>query len=195
MSGLFLDYENEDFPAAVLPNTQRRLNVTWEDILWAAITVGRPDIFHVFRFGTASIYEAIFRWSMVRMALQQRGANAPLFLLLARWPRYSCRAFVAWRLEYIISNNICSGNNSGAVTAAAAPRPSAGTSHDVWGRLYPMMKWLRERVSASTLSIYLPPRAKLSKTTKAANAIAAVRNRKKFALSEVARDMKKLPSC
>jgi hypothetical protein len=101
MSGLFLDYENEDFPAAVLPNTQRRLNVTWDDIPWAAITVGRPDIFHVFRFGTASIYEAIFRWSMVRMALQQRGANAPLFLLLARWPRYSCRAFVAWRLEYL----------------------------------------------------------------------------------------------
>jgi hypothetical protein len=47
MSGLFLDYENEDFPTAVLTNTQRRINVTWDDILWAAITVGRPDVFHV----------------------------------------------------------------------------------------------------------------------------------------------------
>jgi hypothetical protein len=89
---------------------------------------------------------------------------------------------------YIITNNICSGNNSGAVSlnGSGGTKTVSGTSHDVWGRLYPIMKWLRERVSASTLSIYLPPRAKLSKTTKAANAIAAVRNRKKFALSEVA---------
>jgi hypothetical protein len=75
MSGLFLDYENEDFPPSVLPKTQSRLNVTWDDILWAAITVGRPDVIHVFRHGTSSLYEAIFRWSMVRMALQQRGAR------------------------------------------------------------------------------------------------------------------------
>lgn len=73
MSGLFLDFENEGFPTAILPNAQRRLNVTWDDILWAAITVGRPDVFHVFQHGSASIHEAIFRWSMVRMALQQRG--------------------------------------------------------------------------------------------------------------------------
>jgi hypothetical protein len=75
VSGLFFDYENEGFPTAVLPNAQRRLNVTWDDILWAAVTVGRPDVFHVFRYGNASTHEAIFRWSMVRMALQQRGAR------------------------------------------------------------------------------------------------------------------------
>ena len=44
------------------------------EILWAAVTVGRPDTFHVFRHGRASVYEAIFRWSMIRMALQQQGA-------------------------------------------------------------------------------------------------------------------------
>jgi len=76
VSGLFLDYENEDFPTAILPNAQRRLNVTWDDILWSAVTVGRPDVFHVFRHQTASAFEAIFRWSMVRMALQQRGPGA-----------------------------------------------------------------------------------------------------------------------
>jgi hypothetical protein len=70
---LFLDYENDNFPTAVLPNAQCRLSVTWDDILWAAVTVGRPDLLHVFRHGEASVYEAIFRWSMVRMALQQRG--------------------------------------------------------------------------------------------------------------------------
>jgi hypothetical protein len=31
VSGLFLDYENEDFPTTVLPNAQRRLNVGWDD--------------------------------------------------------------------------------------------------------------------------------------------------------------------
>jgi hypothetical protein len=71
---LFLDYESEGFPATVIPNARRRLVTTWDDILWAAITVGRPDIFHhITRYGTASVYEAIFRWSMVRTALQQRG--------------------------------------------------------------------------------------------------------------------------
>ena len=76
MSGLYLDYENESFPSHILPNAQRRLNITWDEILWAAITVGRPDVFHVFRHGTASVHEAIFRWSMIRMALQQRGPRS-----------------------------------------------------------------------------------------------------------------------
>src|ERR1700730_9978597 len=72
---LFLYYESEDFPTPV-PNGRRRLSVTWDDVLWAAVTVGRPDLFHVFRHGEASVYEAIFRWSMIRMALQQRGPRA-----------------------------------------------------------------------------------------------------------------------
>ncbi|MEY9121314.1 hypothetical protein [Bradyrhizobium yuanmingense] len=75
MSGLFLDYESEGFPPPFLPNTQRRLNVTWDEILWAALTVGRPNVFHVFQHGSASVHEAMFRWSMVRMALQQRGVR------------------------------------------------------------------------------------------------------------------------
>jgi hypothetical protein len=70
---LWLDYESDSFPTTVLPNGQHRLSVTWDDVLWAAVTVGRPDIFHVFRHGQSSVYEAIFRWAMVRMALQQRG--------------------------------------------------------------------------------------------------------------------------
>ena len=72
---LSIDYQSEAFPRAVLPNRQGRLTVTWGDILWAAVTVGRPDILHVFHHGDASVYEAIFRWSMVRMALEQRGAH------------------------------------------------------------------------------------------------------------------------
>jgi hypothetical protein len=76
VTGLFLDYENEKFPAGVLPDVEKRLSVSWDDILWAAITVGRPDILYVFGYGEASVQEALFRWSMVRMALQQRGSKS-----------------------------------------------------------------------------------------------------------------------
>ena len=34
-----------------------------------AVTVGRPNRNYVFQHGTASIYEALFRWSLVRMVL------------------------------------------------------------------------------------------------------------------------------
>jgi hypothetical protein len=70
---LWLDYESDSFPPTVLPDGHHRLSVAWDDVLWAAVPLGRPDIFHVFRHGQPSVYEAIFRWSIVRMALQQRG--------------------------------------------------------------------------------------------------------------------------
>ncbi len=72
---LFIDYENEDFPPAILADGGYRLDTNWDEILWAAITVGRPNTFHVFRNGDASMHEARFRCSMVRMALQQRGPS------------------------------------------------------------------------------------------------------------------------
>ena len=49
--------------------------MTWDDILWAAVTVGRPDRYHVFQHGDVSGYEALFRWSLIRMALEQRGPS------------------------------------------------------------------------------------------------------------------------
>lgn len=52
------------------------LNITWDDILWAAVTVGRPNRHYVFRHGDASLYEALFRWSLVRMSLEQSGRAA-----------------------------------------------------------------------------------------------------------------------
>ena len=38
---LLLDYESDSFPTAVLPSGESQLSVTWDDILWAAVTVGR----------------------------------------------------------------------------------------------------------------------------------------------------------
>lgn len=52
------------------------LETSWDELLWAAITVGRPNRQYVFRHGVASSYEALFRWSLVRMALEQAGPNA-----------------------------------------------------------------------------------------------------------------------
>jgi hypothetical protein len=69
---LRIPYETEDFPRGTVANGCAELSVTWDDILWAAVTVGRPDRHYVFRHGAASIYEALFRWSLVRMALEQR---------------------------------------------------------------------------------------------------------------------------
>ena len=70
-----ISYITEDFPAGRLTNGSARLQVTWDEILWAAITVGRPNRHYVFMHGDASAYEAIFRWSLVRMSLEQYGSR------------------------------------------------------------------------------------------------------------------------
>lgn len=73
-SGVLVDYESEDFPAGSLSQSTGPLHATWDEILWAAVTVGRPNRHYVFQHGLASRYEALFRLSLVRMALHQRGA-------------------------------------------------------------------------------------------------------------------------
>ena len=44
---------------------------SWDDLLWAALTVGRPNTTDVFRHGEASLYESAFRLSLIRMAVGQ----------------------------------------------------------------------------------------------------------------------------
>lgn len=74
---LRIDYTSEDFsPASGVTNGSGVLTTSWDDLLWAAVTVGRPNRQYVFRHGTASIYEALFRLSLVRMALEQAGPRA-----------------------------------------------------------------------------------------------------------------------
>lgn len=73
---LVIPFETEGFPPGTVPNGISSLTVTWDDLLWAAVTVGRPNRQYVFRHGDASIYEAIFRWSLVRMSLEQSGPGA-----------------------------------------------------------------------------------------------------------------------
>lgn len=73
---LRIPYNTEAFPTGTVANGHAELLVTWDDILWAAVTVGRPNRHYVFRHGAASMHEAVFRWSLVRMALEQSGPRA-----------------------------------------------------------------------------------------------------------------------
>lgn len=73
---LRIPYDTEAFPTGTVANGHAELSVTWDDILWAAVTVGRPSRHYVIRHGAASMYEALFRWSLVRMALEQSGPHA-----------------------------------------------------------------------------------------------------------------------
>lgn len=72
-----IEYQSEDFPSAyTFPAGS--LNASWSELLWAALTVGRPNIYHVFRHGPASFHEAIFRLGLVRMAVEENRWSARL---------------------------------------------------------------------------------------------------------------------
>jgi hypothetical protein len=73
LTSLRIPYKTDGFPVGTVPNGVADLSCTWNDVLWAAVTVGRPSRQFVFHHGIASGYEAIFRWSLVRMALEQSG--------------------------------------------------------------------------------------------------------------------------
>lgn len=75
-----IDYQSDDFPpGSPVPNGHASIDVTWDDLLWAAVTVGRPSRNYVFQHGLSSEYEALFRWSMMRMALEQTSPTASRF--------------------------------------------------------------------------------------------------------------------
>ncbi len=74
---LSIDYESEGFEGGgPVTDGPAILQTSWDDLLWAAVTVGRPNRQYVFRYGATSVYEALFRWSLVRMALEQKGPSA-----------------------------------------------------------------------------------------------------------------------
>src|ERR1700687_2347860 len=63
MMTLRIPYKTDGFPPGTIANGSGELSVTWDDVLWAAVTLGRPNRHYVFRHGDASLYEALFRWS------------------------------------------------------------------------------------------------------------------------------------
>lgn len=73
---LRLPFVSEAFPAGTIANGTGELAVSWDEIVWAALTIGRPSVHHTMQHGVASLHEAIFRLSLVRMALEQYGPGA-----------------------------------------------------------------------------------------------------------------------
>ena len=67
---LRIDYQSQSFPPRYGLGSST-LKTSWDDLLWAAITIGRPSTYHVFRRGPTSFHEAIFRLSLIRMAVEQ----------------------------------------------------------------------------------------------------------------------------
>ncbi len=67
---LQIPYTSHDFPNGTVADTGV-LNTNWSELIWAALTVGRPNMAYVLAHGDASYYEAMFRLSLVWMALEQ----------------------------------------------------------------------------------------------------------------------------
>jgi hypothetical protein len=67
---LRIDFQSRQFPSAY-GLRGGTLETSWDELLWAAITIGRPSTYHVFRHGPASFHEAIFRLSLIRMSAEQ----------------------------------------------------------------------------------------------------------------------------
>ena len=76
LTPVYIPYEAADFPPNSITggNGRNSLPVTWGDILRAAITVGRPGRYCALRlrvgYPKRSLYEILFRWSLVMMSLE-----------------------------------------------------------------------------------------------------------------------------
>jgi len=66
---LKIHYRSENFSPLLGIKRSDFLEVSWDDLIWAALTVGRPNLFSVFAFGPSSLHEAVFRLSLVRLAV------------------------------------------------------------------------------------------------------------------------------
>lgn len=70
---LEINYTSEEFSVTgPVANGVGTLETCWNDLIWAALTIGRPNLAHVFSHGDSSRYEAIFRLSLMRMSLEQK---------------------------------------------------------------------------------------------------------------------------
>ena len=75
---LRIPYTSQDFPSGTIADWGD-LQTKWCDLLWAALTVGRPNRAYVFAHGDASFYEGLFRQSLVMMALEKRPCSRLLY--------------------------------------------------------------------------------------------------------------------
>jgi len=70
-------YESINFPTRLGPNL-KGLNVckcTWSEIVWAALTVGKPNTSYLYRFGHYSYFEHLYRVALLFSCLKETPAN------------------------------------------------------------------------------------------------------------------------
>ncbi len=72
-----LPYDARNFPASAPAPLQGagNLTVTWRDLIWAAITVGKPGASHLFLHGWHSISDLLVRTHTVFASLRETGAR------------------------------------------------------------------------------------------------------------------------
>jgi hypothetical protein len=71
---LRIRYQSQSFPVPYSFGSGT-FKTSWDELLWAAITFGRPSTYNVFRYGPPSFHDAIFRLSLTRMAVEQDWNN------------------------------------------------------------------------------------------------------------------------
>lgn len=69
-----LDAKGFSAPYAGL-NQLSELRLTWSELVWAAVTVGRASRFDVLRHGEYSLYELVYRIAMVRANLRELASH------------------------------------------------------------------------------------------------------------------------
>lgn len=71
---IVIDYVSEGFSSGSgVKNGSSMLATSWDELLWSCLTVGRPNRQYVFKHGAASLHEALFRLSLLRMTLEVAG--------------------------------------------------------------------------------------------------------------------------
>ena len=102
-------------PSAPVADGARVLTTNWDERLWSALTVGHPSRHYVFKVGRASMYEAIFRTSLVRMAVELSGPGA-------------------WRLRRTTAEKTLDPSEKGVINYSSA-LPFPNCSHPNFSRL------------------------------------------------------------
>jgi hypothetical protein len=64
--------ETTGFPDATIPNGSSICNFTWAELVWAAVTVGKRELYDVVRHGQYSAFEIVFRCATLYANLKER---------------------------------------------------------------------------------------------------------------------------
>ncbi|WP_372424890.1 hypothetical protein [Salinarimonas chemoclinalis] len=64
---------SSQFPAHMHLNVMQRHDITWDQLIWSALSIGRPGRQQLALQNKSDYYEALFRCSLLWMAIEQKG--------------------------------------------------------------------------------------------------------------------------